>query len=528
MLKGIGIGSIIKLVLAIMIASLFISLTTIGAFGDALQHSFDNIGTMTDFTVEVEDKETLSQLYTYVLIRSYDEGCDTLNSLSQSDEEPFPKLSESYLTANPPCFGGESGIIRDGLSSLNPADGWFGGDSDENFMPGVYSREQFEITTDEENGMLLDAADGTTAIDSSLGTATDYSLTIIADMVEEEDDADGLIDRATDRIGNTLIAGGYGLHNSIELVPTNGLVDIVNSYFGSGVEILDRETRPLTVVFQHGELKDRTNVDPNMDQGDLDSDFEVQVRLCDGDKGYIQSNRGRIDDGGFSDNDPIYPILVIEEIEVDHCGDVNFGREDMIPDHATTTGQVLSITTRGSIANSYPNLYGSEPNVFNLHDVKDDGYSYDPTWGGSMRVSVSQDRCSIGVFDSRRRSATDSEALIEVSPGYLLEKDAGGFPRESEDKVIRERYGGRTAGADAEDTYSDLQDRGFDGSSPGESSSILYSYAGNERYELYGDLLCADDGDWSSWKMCDGDKTVSAGGIDWTCDGLEGEWRRDE
>ena len=146
-----GIGGILKLTLALMTASLFISVSTVGDLSEAITESFENIQNATDYTVEVEDGETLSQAAKFVRQRAGNDGCKEENSdvygfntvPQQNDNGGYPALSDSYLGQKPNCFGTASTLARgDGVVDSAKSAIYEEGQD----MEGIYSRVRFEVT----------------------------------------------------------------------------------------------------------------------------------------------------------------------------------------------------------------------------------------------------------------------------------------------------------------------------------------------------------------------------------------------
>ncbi|EHK02649.1 hypothetical protein HRED_03739 [Candidatus Haloredivivus sp. G17] len=62
------------------------------------------------------------------------------------------------------------------------------------------------------------------------------------------------------------------------------------------------------MFYEEANRSDRTNLDEEeIKEG------EVVLQFCQGDEGYIQGSRGSIKNDGYSDAEPLYPVIVIEE-----------------------------------------------------------------------------------------------------------------------------------------------------------------------------------------------------------------------
>lgn len=159
--KGMGIGGVLKLTLALMTASLFISVSTVGDLSEAITESFENIQNATDYTVEVSDVDTLSQAAKFVRQRAGNDGCKSSNGKGwntvpqQNDNGGYPALSNSYLGQKPNCFGTSSTLAR-GTGVVDSARSELYEEGQD--MEGIYSRVRFEVSqpfaieTSEESG----------------------------------------------------------------------------------------------------------------------------------------------------------------------------------------------------------------------------------------------------------------------------------------------------------------------------------------------------------------------------------------
>jgi hypothetical protein len=144
-----GIGGVLKLTLALMTASLFISVSTVGDLSEAITESFENIQNATDYTVEVEDVEALSQSAKFVRQRAGNDGCKDSNGKGwntvpqQNENGGYPALSDSYLGQKPNCFGTASTLAR-GNGVVGSAQSAIYEEGQD--MEGIYSRVRFEVT----------------------------------------------------------------------------------------------------------------------------------------------------------------------------------------------------------------------------------------------------------------------------------------------------------------------------------------------------------------------------------------------
>lgn len=532
MLKGMGVGAIVKLVLAVMVASLFVSMTTIGSLGQALQQSFDNINRLTDFTTEIDDKQTLSDLTRFVQDRAMNEGCQRV--ANKNSEEGYPGLEGTRLTDRPECFGGQSSILR-GLTGVSPVFG-----PDENYMPGIYSREKFEIT----QNFSIDTRgynDGDLWIENPevMGTAFDRNIEIVAEAGKEnwEEDEGGL---NTKELAGTIIGGAVG-----GTLP--GPFEALGAYAGRAIgdELSETDVAPVLVFYEEADVSDRTNLDEEeIKEG------EVVLQFCQGDEGYIQGSRGSIKNDGYSDAEPLYPVIVIEESEEPTCGDIEYGRTDLLPNEVRNDGRLLHITGKTSKEHPFvrqPGKFSTKEWAFDLKRFNENQREYSDTLFGSNIEfdfeSEDSETCVVGMYDYRS-SAVEATGEIKIVQGTLIPYD-GTFPDRDSNKIYSENLNDRTDRTvppypSAQNLYDQYANQGFvggDWGSSGINNKILYDNSGERKFELYGDLLCAPhknnqnfDNNHGQWVMCspeyDGEtKTVNQ--ESWTCNAESGRWEQE-
>jgi len=532
MLKGMGIGAIVKLVLAVMIASLFVSLTTIGSLGQALQQSFDNINRVTDFTTEIDDKNTLSDLTRFVQDRAMNEGCKRVDN--RNSEDGYPGLEGTRLTDRPQCFGGQSTILR-GLTGATP---FFG--PDQNYMPGIYSRERFEVT----QNFSLDTREyeeGDPWIENPeiMGTAFDRNIEVVADAGDESwDEEEGLsVEELAGSFAGGALTGGLA-------VPFTALGAELGRAVGD--ELSETDVIPIFVFYEDTDLGDRTNLDEDTDEG------EVVLQFCEGDKGYIQGSRGSLKNDGYSDEEPLYPVIVVEESQVPTCGDINYGRTDLLPNGVRNEGRLLHIT--GETDEEFPRVrqpdkFFTKEYAFDLFELNENNPSEGEiigSAGGNIEFNFDASRseaCAIGMYDARG-STVNSKGGIYIKRGVRIPYD-GTFPDRESNDILEDNLGDRTDRSvpprpSAQNLYDLYAEEGFvggDWGSYGINNKILYDNSGEREFELYGDLLCAPhsnnnnfENDHSEWVMCSPEYDGVTKTVDdesWTCDSETGRWENE-
>lgn len=366
MLKGAGIGSIVKLTLTVMVASLFISLTTIGSIGEALYDTFDEIGESTDLTTEVDDLETLNDLTVFVIDRSVNEGCDRVDE--RNAEGGYSGLAGTRLTEKPDCFGAEEqNLATDNLPTTY-------GD-DENQMAGIFSRERYEMTehvkvnTSHDSEYALQNRDNLMWVTSK--SRADYQDFL--DEIDQDEHGDG---------------DSFFVIEGIEMAV--GIIESLSEWTRRNVPFSTRvigtpDTDVAGVIvflnYEDADLKDRSNIgyleedDALEDSGELE-DLVFLIQFCDGDQGYIQGSRGQVDsDAGVTSEGIVYPTIVIEDAEQDECGDVR-GMESYSGPYSGTQIHIKSqeslMRDNSGAANIYKiNDEHQEFDSFNLQDQSD-------------------------------------------------------------------------------------------------------------------------------------------------------------
>lgn len=332
MLKGIAVSSIIKLVLAVLLASAFITIITVGPLGDALQHTFENIGDITDSTVEVSNTEQMSDLAMFVVDRSVNQGCEEVNARNEGERagwEPnsrdgvngYPGLSESYLTQYPECFGAEAGILNS-PSSLIPDVGPVSAGPDENFMPGAFSRERFEVTED----FKIYINSGESWIENE-NAVLGPSLIPVDQKGEDwqQQEAEGL----NPQIPLALTGASVGIMVGGRLGPAGAVaggaggfaIGTISEYGGIGqtnimpaVIYLNQDVNGLEEL--DDDLKAR--IDDSIIEDQKESDVlnlpdTYRFNFCEGDTGYIQGSRGHPGNDAHTSEEPLHVDIVIEE-----------------------------------------------------------------------------------------------------------------------------------------------------------------------------------------------------------------------
>jgi hypothetical protein len=366
MLKGMGVGAIIKLVLAIMIASLFISISTVGSIGQALSQSFEDIERVSgEKGVEIENAQDLGWVLTLTRDRASNRGCKIVEE--RNAEGGYPGLQGSYLTQTPPCYGGDAGLMRGIGGVANPG----GLGADENFMPGIYSREKIEITRNfsfDHNDIAVSGSE-----DEYLGAPFQGDPRANADNIEINNE-DGSVNIVATTIGSaaaggtvgTFTAGPIGTVGGTLIGGTAGFLTALGNNFANNQPEM---TRPM-LFFEEGSIANRSSISVSdiQNAGDADDlpDIENQeFYLCEGDEGYVQANRGHLDEFGHSDKSPLIPMIVIDDIQYGTCdggsSNVNapadYGADQALPSFIPADWADIPSDRKHEFTNSGGNTY---------------------------------------------------------------------------------------------------------------------------------------------------------------------------
>lgn len=373
-----GVGTILKLTLALMTASLFISVSTFGDLGNAVSNGMENIQDATDFTVKVDNVQTLSDAAKFVRQRAGNDGCaenngKDFNTVPQQTSDPnngYPALSDQYMGQYPSCSGTSSTLVRgvDGAVMEEGQD-----------MEGIYSRVRFEVTepiaiTTSEEG---DEYSGTWLEERLVG-ATHLSLQE-ATLATRQDCRDAEGSRA-------------------EFL---GTVDLFVMYYAA--DNANNPARADTWIreFNQDELNDNFYCkdgaeDLNLGENDVLSEIagihpvtsatiraENRYVLCPGDRGYIQMNKGtpqtRAETGesvwsGSARNIPFIQVTNLGPREGNSCLPSEMEPAGVFTEAKTVERIELPAETGSQIGASVPDKFENGYRTF-MRDVWEDSYA---------------------------------------------------------------------------------------------------------------------------------------------------------
>ena len=366
--KGIATGTIMKLVLALMTASLFIGAGTVGSLGTALEEGFNNMGESTDYRIDLdaenedEAKQKLSQAALFVRQRAGNQGCaedahkGSYKSVPKYVEEDggYKALEDTYIGRYPTCESSTSTLsrgIKGGIKDL-------GSDQE-----GIYSRVSFQVVGDSSKGheINLDTGDPQTWLE---GEGNDDRAGISAikqgsleSSTQESCNLD-ILDAAVEGAKYGAAIGAVG-GNAISMTGGAKIGFVVGGsyeaiagarFVGTGdnfvifvrPEDMDNRVNKWVDNAQNGAnsygYENRIYCHSRMDSVDWSNLFDggplvrsplrgaynnhynqqVEMKLCPGDEGYIQMNKGRPQNDAEAGEDWLsgaskYPYIEITE-----------------------------------------------------------------------------------------------------------------------------------------------------------------------------------------------------------------------
>jgi len=340
MLKGMAIDSIIKLTLAITIASAVIGISTIGSLGDALTDTFDSVVDSTDQTVEVEDSRAMADLTLFVRDKGMNRGCELVEEINEGEIQPtypneidndrggYEGLRGTRLTLTPDCFGADaSGLLQmDPEAGFNPNEAGV----DDNYMPGLQGREDFEATEDFMIDGVIERSEGLVGYGEVKDESANYlEVRLQSSFQGQRNQIDNEVFTEyfylCNEVDFDLMPLELSITGTVENLVTNPVYLACFAYEGLG--FAETDTMSPILIYEGGSISERTNFVQDYDDNDRPSEdgeagFLQQIQFCEGDRGYVQPNRRYIgtEGDGHLDEEPLIPIIVIEEVETENCG----------------------------------------------------------------------------------------------------------------------------------------------------------------------------------------------------------------
>lgn len=434
--KGIGTGTIMKLTLALMVASLFIGAGTVGSLGTALEEGFDSMGESTDYVIDLnaknedEAKTKLSQAALFVRQRAGNRGCKedadegaykSVPKYLSDNPDGYEALQDTYIGAHPTCTASTSTLargIQGGMQEL-------GQDQE-----GIYSRVAFRVTGDSENDdheINLDSGDPETWLE---GHDTGAGITAIKDGSLESSTQGSC---SQDILGAAVEGAGYGAAIGAAGGPVSitggakigfvvgGSYEAINGarFVGTGnrwvifvrPDNMDNRVNKWVGNAQNGGnsygYQNRLYCHARTDSVDWSNFFDggpvvrsplrgayrnhynqnVEMTLCPGDEGYIQMNKGSPQNDAEAGADILsgaekYPYIEITEKGSDCAGDGSSG-----PVTGTVTNSATKERTGGN-----PDVIQESGSGFQYEPANsanfDDYIVYEPLPAGDKTVVV--------------------------------------------------------------------------------------------------------------------------------------------
>ncbi|MFB6193002.1 MAG: hypothetical protein ABEK00_02025 [Candidatus Nanohaloarchaea archaeon] len=496
-----GLGEII---LTVLIAAV-ISGAMFGPLGAKIGQGFKEAEKFTDVKtkVTVDDKETLGDLSQYVFWRAW--GCEHVSS------ETFQGLADTSLGANPSCAG-VAGTVAADINNLYANSG--------NDMEGKFSRVNFVIndTITLKTGLGF-GPDGKSA--TLLGVSTGdrfgksgYSDWIWSGCTKYQPGVGDSWGGSWESKGPpysffTLFFKNGGGSERIQSIGTGKTIEERYADKGNNDPLYCDEWNDgpwLTKPSSHtGNPKDHEETGGNF----------IKVKLCPGDKGYIETRKG-------------YPNIAGE-----------YGRRTATVNNGNLYGMIQitsmnsSCTMEGAMNPVQPyegpessnqiyvrGVNGDLPNVehFEFRTAANTvGISHAHSWR-------KKGYCQIVV--SENDPAIDDKGFATFGPGTSIGQQ-GSLP---DLMNARARHISNGATYDEKNYYKSIN---FDGSAMNDGGRLLKHTPPNYENSLYGDILCGFSGgsDDAKWHICYSGtdaKTVRAYGGRWQCNGDSGEWQIEE
>ena len=313
--KGLGIQTILVLTAAVLFFGLIVTIYTESPLRDLIDEGADTVGDSTGHVIEVEDRDTFSDLAMLSIHRASYRGCkgvgeenpdnpgivkrqidgeqlgiDIKDSWYQDHGEDgwgYPYLSGTYLGQEPGCAGADDTLMKDISPGLQTGQD----------MEGVFSRERFRVPDDTKK-IKLNAENPDTWIEDKIVAASRNPYR--QDARCDEGGVNGVSSRGFlsggEQAGQALQSDDprFTIHFRPEVDDDRArwMYDDVlerdsGMYCSSGVDSILKE-----------KLKPRG-----------------RYYLCPGDEGFIQVNKGEPLNDGESGNLELFPHIEITNVD---------------------------------------------------------------------------------------------------------------------------------------------------------------------------------------------------------------------
>lgn len=506
-----GLGEIL---LTVLVAAV-ISGALFGPLGSQIGEGFQEAEQFTDITTEitVSNSETLGEAAQYSFWRAW--GCDKVQG------ESFPGLKSTNLTEDGqmPCAGA-GGTIAAGAQNL-----WTNTGND---MEGKYSRINFVVneTIILETGNAF-GPDGKDAV--LLGASTgDGDRTGYSDWVKGGCLGYRYVNPSW--IGNWDYGPPYSFYSVF--FKNGGGSDRITRHSSQDTQAMTFEDMINDGKFSNGLYCDPitgerlaglqeevgfTGSDASTTRGEQ----YLTIKLCPGDKGYVEARKGNPTNPGEATGNNLYGMIQITQMNGSTCGE-NF--IPSVPEGATTRGNMLFVYMDAD--NAYPSLVN-----FKLFDSTE-GIDVDFDQGDDLHPPAS-DMCRVNIEEDDP-IVDDKGSYVDFREGSTLPQ-SGTFPTVDNDNVTDYAF---TTGnlnpvpgeLDGDDVYDDLTEHGMNGYVLGGDYGLLAGNP-NDKMTMHGDLLCGtpDGSEYAKWIMCDPSepiKEIEVNGDNWQCNPESGVWTK--
>lgn len=307
---------LMRIILYSAVVLIILTVVTGGALGDAIKEGLGLAKKKTDFRIDVSEKDMLSNASQFVYHRASNDGCledgkkptvPKQNKGKLSNVEGYPELADTYLGQKPSCSATGATIIGGEKKDIVYETG---GD-----MEGAYSRVSFEIKGE---GPIVLRSSGDTWLEKHLLAVSKNSLeeSLISECSKDflESIADAFLssfggDTEARHVGTGNYFVGYFVPDDVDDRAEPWLRDELNK--GVYCRKWDPEkSGDVTVVASPVGKK-------------FDSKPQ-ELKLCPGDEGYIQMNKGsadNTDEAGeeFTGGAYTFPHIVITHVEDEDC-----------------------------------------------------------------------------------------------------------------------------------------------------------------------------------------------------------------
>lgn len=515
-----GLGEII---LTVLVAAV-ISGAMFGPLGAKIGEGFKEAEQFTDLTtqVTVSDSETLGDLAQYSFWRAW--SCDKVG------EETFQGLVSTNLTEDGrlPCAGA-GGTAASSVQNFYSNTG--------NDMEGKYSRVNFVIneTITLKTGEGFGPDDGKSASLLGVSTGTEYDKAGYSDWVWGDCTAyDAGVSDGYMR-GEDWESQGPPYSYFTLFFKNGGAGDRIQRH-GDGATIEDRyasggENDPLYCnEYNDGPwLTKPSSKTGNPKDYDSTGDSYVEVKLCPGDKGYVETRKANPTTTGEStgsigsnNNDELYGMIQITQMNGSSCGE-NF--IPSVPDDATTRGNMLFVYM--DVDDPYPSVKN-----FQIYD-RTEGLDNDIDTGNDI-YPPSSDVCRVNLEEDDP-AVDDQGSLVDFRQGGVI-PHSGPFPPLDSSDIENSAFDSGNLNPvpgeqDGDDVYEALTNHGMNGYVLGSDYDLLAG-SPNDRMTMHGDLLCGipDGSSRAKWIMCDPSEPINSieiNGDNWECDLESGVWSQE-